>query len=535
MKRNAISLSIMMIGLALAGSNAMASGYHFGTQSAAAQGTANANGAEAADASTIFSNPAGLSHLQGSNVSGVLDLVAPDVSYHDEGSYVSTPSLSNALPTVFGTPRPTGGGDGGKFAKPIAVPHFYYARQFDDKLSFGMGAFVPFGSKTKYDDNWAGRYNIVNTELTTVAFNPSFAFRLNPTVTIGGGVSAQYIDGKLARKVNYGAVLSGALLKAAPTIASQVGSAAAAQVIAAGGSAAQAQAAGAAAATSVTTDIVSKASAAYANPTYDGDIDVKGDDWGYGFNLGVMFDIDRDTRLGFAYRSKVKHQLKGTADWSTPASVANYVYTVPVAGTAVPIGAAAAQAIAASTALGGLGHVDSDASLNVTTPESLSVSFFKQMTEQWAIMADYTRTRHSRLQELRIDFDSTTPDSITSERWMDTNKVSVGANFKLNDAWLLRAGLAYDNSPVNEDNRTPSIPDGDRTWYSVGANWKLNKQMSVDFAYSYVKVNAGSIHNTDNNNGQYPADPACNCSNATVVGKYDIRANIVGVQMNYAF
>src|ERR1043165_9833155 len=90
---------------------AQAAGYRFGTQSAAAEGTANANGAEAADASTLFANPAGITRLKGWNFSGVIDSVVPKTKFTDEGSYISLPGSGLA-------PRPTGTvGDTMSFAK----------------------------------------------------------------------------------------------------------------------------------------------------------------------------------------------------------------------------------------------------------------------------------------------------------------------------------------------------------------------------------------------------------------------------------
>ena len=63
-----------------------ASGYHFGSQSVAAQGSAHANGAEAADPSTIFYNPAGLTRLKGTQVTSGLTILLPDGDYEDKGS-----------------------------------------------------------------------------------------------------------------------------------------------------------------------------------------------------------------------------------------------------------------------------------------------------------------------------------------------------------------------------------------------------------------------------------------------------------------
>ncbi|MBV8032740.1 MAG: outer membrane protein transport protein, partial [Betaproteobacteria bacterium] len=105
MKLKHLSLSVMIMGtaLGLASTQAAASGYQFGSQSVSGQGTAHANGAEANDRSSIFTNPAGLSRLDGTQLVIGGTLVVPHSEYTDNGSK-----------NVLG--QPTGGGNGGTFA-----------------------------------------------------------------------------------------------------------------------------------------------------------------------------------------------------------------------------------------------------------------------------------------------------------------------------------------------------------------------------------------------------------------------------------
>ena len=128
----------LMLGLlcAIASGGAMASGYHFGSQSASAQGTANANAAEASDASVLFYNPAGMTRLDGTHASGVLNIVMPSTKYEDQGSFTAT-SL------------PISGGNTKKFVKTTAVPHGYLTHKLSNDLSVGMAVFVVCRSLTK--------------------------------------------------------------------------------------------------------------------------------------------------------------------------------------------------------------------------------------------------------------------------------------------------------------------------------------------------------------------------------------------------
>lgn len=499
--RTAVKPLLLALLGALSAPMAQASGYHFGSQSASSQGTANANSAEANDASVQFYNPAGLTRLDGTQASGVLTLVVPKLTYTDAGSF-----------TQFG--QSTGTGAAGDVVKPTAVPHAYLSHRYSDRLAAGLGIFVPFGSKSEYNADWSGRYNNISTELTTITINPSLAFKVNDELSIGAGVSAQYMDGKLAKGADFG---SGAL---ASIVASQVA---------------------ANSASGLPTDVVRAAvinklsgliKAVSGNPTYSGRVDVQGTDWGVGFNLGLMYSPNADTRFGIAYRSAVKHTLKGDAQWQVQTAANNLATllnaALPGVGTQVKANLLAA-------------YTDSAAQLAIKTPESLSFSFFKQQTPATAVMGDVTITRHSRFQELRVDFANNLPDSVTPQRWTDTVRASLGVTHQLSDTVLLRGGVAYDQSPVTSANRTASIPDGDRSWISGGLNWKLDAKRSVDFALSYIHVASGDVYQYDNGgvvnaSGSAICNPAANTSScATAVGSYKVNSLLLGVQYNQRF
>lgn len=141
-----------------------ASGYHFGSQSVAAQGSPHAYGAEAADPSTIFYNPVGLARLKGTQVTSGLSILLPDGKYDDKGSS-----------DVFGNPV---SGDAGEFLPDAAAaPNFYFSHEINDRVTIGLGIFTPFGAKLDYKEDWAGRYGIQSASLETVPFNPSISYR----------------------------------------------------------------------------------------------------------------------------------------------------------------------------------------------------------------------------------------------------------------------------------------------------------------------------------------------------------------------
>lgn len=235
-----IQIIQICVAAALVGGSAAAwaSGFALIEQNASGLGNAFAGQAAAAeDASTIFFNPAGLTRLQGGNFAGALHAITPSMNFTNTGSAVAAPHALNGT-----------GGDAGSL---VLVPNGYLSWQMGPSWWIGVGLSVPFGLKTEYDANWTGRFQGVKSDIKTVDINPTIAFKLNDTVSIGAGVSWQKVDAEFTRAVNLGAT--------------------------------------------------------------EGTARIEGDDTQWGFNLGVMFNFGPNTRIGASYRSSMGYQLSGTA------------------------------------------------------------------------------------------------------------------------------------------------------------------------------------------------------------------------------
>lgn len=183
-------------GLALAGctSFAQAAGFALIEQNASGLGNAYAGQAAAAtDASTVFFNPAGMGLLPDSQLVVAGNLIKPSAEFQNGGSTAAP------LQTLGGT-----GGDAGGLA---LVPNFYYVHPVNKELALGIGVNAPFGLKTEYDQTWMGRFQAVTSEVQTINVNPSLSYKLNDTVLLGIGLSAQYIDAKLTNMANYSAAI----------------------------------------------------------------------------------------------------------------------------------------------------------------------------------------------------------------------------------------------------------------------------------------------------------------------------------------
>ncbi len=229
----------------------------------------------------------------------------------------------------------------------------------------------------------------------------------------------------------------------------------------------------------------------------DGIAKVSGDSWGVGWNAGVLFEIARNARFGVAYRSSITHEIKGRATFDSPA--------LPPAFAALTAGAQ-----------------DTGARSTLKTPDSLSVSAYGELTPKWSLLADLTWTRWSKFNELRVRFDNGAPDAVTPENWRNTVRVSLGAGYKLDGRWTLRGGVAYENSPIRDEFRTPRIPDNAHTLVGLGANYKLSPADSFDMAYMHAFVNDAPVDTTVPSAG-------------TLFGTYEVSADVLSVQYNHNF
>lgn len=446
---------------------ALASGYHFGTQSATSQSTANSAAAEAANASTIFTNPAGLTHLPNHQISGTLNLVAPHISY------------SNAQAQYYRGGEVSGSDNGKITADIVPAPHLYGAYKLNDKVALGLGVYIPFGSETEYDQDSKLRYNINRLGLTTVAVEPVVSFKVADKHSVGVGLIAQYSKAKLRKYADW----SAGVPQLPPTIPNR------------------------------------DAMAGYAN--------VKGDDWGFGYHLGWMFDASERTRIGASYRSAVKHTLTGTADWNAEGAVAQRLFNTTIG---LPMSE------------GGNGYVKGEgASIAITTPESASIHAMHKATDKLNLFGDVTWTRHSRFNQADLIYENMkrTPEyattGITSNttsitpKWRDTFKVAVGGSYQLTNPLQIRAGIAFDQSPVRSaETRLNTLPDGNRIWYSAGIKYDFKKGHSLDVAYSHIHINDTS----------FVADKASGNtvdSKGTTSANFKNYANILGLQYTYQF
>jgi len=339
--------------------------------------------------------------------------------------------FSNTNSTTIGSD----GGDAGDWA---AVPSLYLTADINSQWKFGLGINSPFGLVTDYNAGWKGRYQGLKSDLMTININPSVSFKANEKLSLGAGINAQYVKGELTKAINFNALVPG---------------------------------------------------------TPDGHQSLKATDWGWGFNLGAIYQATPDTRIGFAYRSEINYTLDGDSTFTgTPGALA-----------------------------GNLMFRSSHATADLDLPASAALSFVTALNPKVDLMGDITWTGWNSFKELRVKFANGAVDNVTPENWTDSWRIGLGATYKYTDQWKLRGGVAYDQTPVSDEYRTVRIPDEDRVWISIGATYQPTKQDTLSFGYAHLFVSDASINKTEPPIG------------GRVTGNYDNQVNILAIQYSRSF
>jgi long-chain fatty acid transport protein len=162
--------------------------------------------------------------------------------------------------------------------------------------------------------------------------------------------------------------------------------------------------------------------------------------------------------------------------------------------------------------------------VDLKLPDIATASLYHRMG-QVELTADIAWTGWSSIQELRIVRDSGQVLSVTPERWEDTWRYAVGAAYRLNEQWKLRGGLAYDGTNVPNSTRTARLPDSERTWVAIGAQWNPGNSWVVDVGYAHLFAEDARMNQDDGNAA----------ARGFLLGEQESSVDIVSAQVAYKF
>ena len=348
-------------------------------------------GARAQDAGTTFTNPAGMTRLEGTQL-----LAAGQVFWNNTEFSVG----SGTSPGLGAGGGGLAVGSGGWFPGGGA----FLSYSVSPSLKVGFAGTGNFGAPLDYDENWAGRYYVQETTLLGISLLPSVAYRVTDRFSLGAGLNAMY--GKYKNQVAINNVL----------------------------------------------------------PSYgDGQLKMDDSDWGWGVNLGLLYEINHDTRIGLTWNSQVNLDFNAPAEFSKLA---------PGLGSL----------------LSSRGLLDADIEVGINVPQQLMASLFTQVNDRWAVLASVGWQEWSKFGQVQLGIDDVNnPASISSDLdFKDTWHAALGAQYRISNPWLLNFGIAYDSKFQNSSKVSPLLPMNAAWRFGVGAQHQATNTFFWGIAMEYL-------------------------------------------------
>ncbi|MEJ4045030.1 long-chain fatty acid transporter FadL [Erwinia sp. SLM-02] len=393
--KNLFTKSTLAVAVALVSSNVFAAGFQLNEFSSIGLGRAySGEGAMGDTAASASRNPATMALMDRPMFSVGAVFIDPGVDIDGQSASGNSLDASNIAPTAW-------------------VPNIHYVQPLNDQWWLGASVTSNYGLATEFNDSYTAGPYAGKTDLTTMNFNLSTAYRLNQHFSFGVGFDAVYARAKIER---YAGESLGSLGIPANTQIAHL----------------------------------------------------KGDEWGYGWNAGILYEVDDNNRFGLTYRSEVKIDFDGDYRSSLPSAIN-------------PLN----QALGLGLPFGTDGNTIPGA-LTLNLPEMWEVSGFHKVAPKWAVHYSLAYTSWSQFQELKATGTSGQQLFYKDESFKDAYRIALGTTYYHDDHWTFRTGIAFDDSPVPAQTRSISIPDQDRLWLSAGTSYAFNEDASVDVGVSYM-------------------------------------------------
>lgn len=321
------------------------------------------------------------------------------------------------------------------------IPHGYATQQLSDDLWLGMGMYTRFGLGVDYPEDWAGKYNLYHVGLKTSSFTPNLAYKVNDKLSISAGPELMYLYFETNKH-------TGPL-----------------------------------------------------GPLTENDMELKGDSYGVGGNLGIHYKFSDQWAAGISYKSQIKQKVEGQAEFGKQQSF----MTVK--------------------------QFDSDVHGTIVLPDEVLFGMLFKPTPKLGIEVGGVWTRWSTYRSLNFYLDD--PSGIvskTSKKWRDAWRFNLGVEYALLDWMDVRAGYTYDQSPIHDDYPDYMVPSNDRQMYSTGVGFKWDA-WTLDLSYSYLTIKGRDYlqrRSPDNANLALPNDVLTGQAS-------EGNSHIVGMSVGYSF
>lgn len=406
---------------------ASAAAFQLAEVSTSGLGMAYAGNAAVADnASVVATNPALMTKFKQVEISagGVYVDADVDVEGSFKGSFNRTVN-GRAIPSSA-----TGNANAKDIIPSAIVPNLYVVAPISERFAVGGGVNVNYGLKSEFEKTYSAGVLAGKTKLSAVNYNFSSAYDLGYGFSFGAGLNAVHAKATLERYF-------GALNPMAPTATASR---------------------------------------------------LKGDKWGFRWNVGLTYDINENNRLGVAYHSPVDLRFKG-----------KYVGTQSA-------------------------NVEIPGRLNLELPAYWEISGYHKLTEKLAVQYSYKKTHWNSFRELRATDNNGKVLLQKDKKFNNNSRIALGVSYDVIEALTLRAGIAYDES-ASVAHPSISIPDTYRTWYTLGATYRFTPNLSVDLSYAHLRGSKNTFTES-----QVTAV-------TSAVGEFKVKstANLYGLNVNYKF
>lgn len=371
------------------------------------------------------------------NPAGLVFLHKKQMVFGGTGVFPSYTMSGNSTFTTTPFPAYTQNVNGLKRGRDALVPSFHYAQPLGERAAFGLSFFSPFGLSTNWGNTSPVRYQGTTSSLQMIDISPDIAGQITDNLSFGAGVDLQWATVKFNRVL---------------------------------GSPAQLQ-------------FVQSVGGPVTPTTFDSLSYNKGSSLGVGFHMGVLtFFNENHTRVGLNYQSSVTHLFEGYSE-----------LTGRLADTALP------------PSPGALYRSDSLFTNDIQLPDVVTLSAYQDMTAQLALLGSVVYTGWKSFKTLSLfnvaafspAAGPTPVNSSLHENYKNAWRVALGANYHLNDSWMMRVGGGYDQTPTNDADRDVRLPDSNRFALSIGAHYQPWEPVGFDIGYTYLFADQAVINKTD--------------------------------------
>ena len=412
------------------------------------------------DGSGIFFNPAGLTGQRGLTLSVGGVAIKAMGGFTDDVTATET-RLQNGV---------------------VSVPHAYLAYGITDRITAGLGMFVPFGLGTAWPDTFEGRYVGYDNGLNSIYVQPTVSVRLHPMLAVGGGPNLIMSSVHLSQRVELSALPIG--------------------------------------------DGVTFGNLGLPPNIDMADARIEATGNGLAGHVALLFTPHARVSVGARYLTPARLDYTGTIDFTQiPTNITLPPFNPlslaldPLVNPANPL---PLDIVLSTVFQAGQPLADGDVTTSVTMPGQVVAGIAVRATNTVSVFADWQMVRWSAFDTLRADFPSNaaTPPLIAPQDFNDSHGLRLAVEWLTSGTVALRSGFIWHSAASPDQTVTPLLPEGERNEWIVGLGYQVFPGLTADVAYQFLRQ--------ERRRGRVRSAPEH-------TGLYDFNAHMAGLSLTARF